>query len=202
MSNAFVIDEEGRPCDTDYMELRESVLLTDDDYRLFPEAGPRFQLIEGGLYMSPSPSRYHQAIARNITYLLMKHLERNPIGEVFQAPLDVYLGRHDVFQPDILFVSCGRKGILAEDGVHGAPDAVVEILSPATARLDRESKLKVYARSGVREMWIVDPNSKTISVFEFDRDVANPIAVHGATSSFASISFPGLMIDAEAVFRS
>jgi len=88
------------------MAIAQAPLLTADDYRLMPETGPRYQLVEGELIMSPAPNRYHQDISRNIEFLLLKYLEKNPIGEVYDAPFDVYLGEHSVFQPDL--VRCNR----------------------------------------------------------------------------------------------
>src|SRR5689334_3185039 len=119
--------------------------LAKDDYRQLPDNGPRFQLIEGELYMSPVPNRYHQVISRNIAFLLLKHLEKNPLGELYHAPFDVYLSEHDVFQPDIVFVRKKNFDVLTDAGIEGTPDFVVEILSPSNAYLDKQAKLRVYA---------------------------------------------------------
>ena len=80
-------------------------LITVDDYRELPEGPPHYQLIEGKLHLSPSPTRYHQVVCRNIQFLLMKYLDQHPVGEVFQAPSDVYLTDYDVYQPDLFYVS-------------------------------------------------------------------------------------------------
>src|SRR5437588_6676657 len=105
-------------------------LLTAHHYRLLPENGPRYQLIEGALYMAPAPNRYHQDISRNLEYILLDYLEEHPIGKLYDAPFDVYFDKHNVFQPDIVFVSKSRLSILTKAGAEGAPDFVVEILSP------------------------------------------------------------------------
>src|SRR5688572_17196961 len=105
-----------------------SGMLTADDYRLLPEGGPRYQLVEGELCVAPAPNRYHQIISRNIQFLLMKYLERNPIGELYDAPLDVYLSETDVFQPDLVFVARAHFEVLTDAGIEGTPDLVVEIL--------------------------------------------------------------------------
>src|SRR5580765_478939 len=110
-------------------------LITVDDYRELPEGPLHYQLIEGKLHMSPSPTRYHQVVCRNIQFLLMKYLEQHPLGEVFQAPSDVYLTDYDVYQPDLFYVSNENAAILTQQGAAGAPDLVIEVLSPAPARL-------------------------------------------------------------------
>lgn len=109
-------------------------LLTVENYKILPETGPRYQLIEGDLYMAPAPNRYHQDISRNLEYILLEYLEKHPIGKLYDAPFDVYLDQYNVFQPDILVVLNDRLAILTEAGAEGAPDFVVEVLSPKTAR--------------------------------------------------------------------
>ena len=114
-------------------------LLTVEDYRATPE-GTRYQLVEGDLIMAPAPNLFHQSIAGKIHQILANFLDRYPLGKVFIAPCDVYLSEHDVVQPDVLFVANSNLGILQEDGIHGAPDLVIEVLSPATAQLDKKTK--------------------------------------------------------------
>src|SRR5271165_3501072 len=109
-------------------------LITRRDYEDMPQGPPYFQVIEGDLVMSPSPNTFHQTIALNVAELIRHHLKKHPLGEVFVAPLDVFLGDTNVYQPDVFFVSNQRRGIITEQGIEGAPDLVVETLSPATAR--------------------------------------------------------------------
>ncbi|MEP6956748.1 MAG: Uma2 family endonuclease, partial [Chthoniobacterales bacterium] len=110
-------------------------LLTVENYKILPETGPRYQLIEGDLYMAPAPNRYHQEIAVNLEYILRGYIEKNPVGKLYHAPFDVYLDDYNVFQPDVLVVLNEQLSILTDAGAEGAPDFVVEILSPKTARL-------------------------------------------------------------------
>src|ERR1041385_869982 len=128
--------------------------------------------------MSPSPTWYHQKILSNLAKLLFRYLDKEPIGELISAPLDTYLTELNVYQPDILFVSNERKKIFKKEGVHGAPNFVIEILSPRTAKYDRGAKRDIYARTGVRELWLVDPESKTIQVFHFAQSADVPVATH------------------------
>jgi Uma2 family endonuclease len=175
-------------------------LLTVENYKILPETGPRYQLIEGDLYMAPAPNRYHQDISRNLEYILLEYLEEHPIGKLYDAPFDVYLDEHNVFQPDIIFVSNARRSILTDAGAEGAPDFVVEILSPKTARLDRDNKRRVYATSGVGELWIIAPEARRIEVYLLAADAANPAATHGESDSFESSLFPGLRFDSARIF--
>jgi Uma2 family endonuclease len=149
--------------------------LTVQHYRNLPETGPRYQLVDGDLYMAPAPNRFHQEISRNLEFLLMKYLEEHPIGALYHAPFDVYLTETDVFQPDILIVLNERRYILTDAGAEGCPDFVVEILSPKTRRLDLENKMRTYARQGVQELWIIDPDSLELLVYQFSKDLSNPV---------------------------
>lgn len=183
------------------MPVTASPRLTKEDYRLLPDSGPRYQLIEGELYMSPAPNRFHQVISRNIEFILLKYLESNPRGEVYDAPFDVYLSEHDVFQPDIVFVAKENFKVLTDAGVEGAPDFAVEILSPTTAYLDKKSKLRVYARTGLKELWIVDPEPRLIHVYRLQENPDQPVATYSERDSFTSPHFPGLEIRGSEVFK-
>lgn len=175
--------------------------LTRYDYANLPEFGPRFQLVEGELHMAPAPNRYHQDISRNLEWLLLNYLEDHAIGRVYDAPFDVYLTDLNVFQPDIIFVSKANEHILTDAGAEGAPDLVVEILSPKTARFDKETKREIYARTGVTELWIIDPEPRTLSRFCLRENSQTPVAVLREGDSLASPLFPGLRIALAEVFK-
>ncbi len=175
--------------------------LTKEDYRKLPDSGPRFQLIEGELYMSPAPNRYHQVISRNLVFLLLKYLEQHPLGELYHAPFDVYLSDHDVFQPDLVFVRKENFAVLTDAGVEGTPDFVVEILSPSNAYLDRNAKLRVYARTGVKELWLIDPEARVIQVYQLQADARAPAATYTEADTFNSAYFPGLDIRPTEIFK-
>lgn len=175
--------------------------LTKEDYRRLPEAGPRFQLVEGDLYMSPAPNRFHQIVSRNLEFLLMKYLEANPIGELYHAPFEVYLSENDVFQPDLVFVKQDHYDILTDAGVEGTPDFIVEILPPSNAYLDKTAKLRVYARTGVGELWLVDPKARSVQVFSLQQDAERPLATYLEGDTWTSPHFPGLRITGAEIFR-
>jgi Uma2 family endonuclease len=139
--------------------------LTYAEYEKLPE-GTRAQLIDGELVMSPSPTPYHQTILGRINVVFREYIEARNLGVVFFAPLDVYLGETEVYQPDLLYISNERLGIIGETKIEGAPDLVVEILSPTTAYYDLKHKKEIYASTGVKEYWIVDPIEKSVEVFE------------------------------------
>jgi Uma2 family endonuclease len=183
------------------MALTKDLLVTAEDYRVMPETGPRYQLIEGQLHISPAPNRYHQDISRNIEMIIVNFLQVHPLGKVYDAPFDVYLSEHDVFQPDIIFVANERRSILTEAGAKGAPNLVIEILSPGTARLDKIPKRQIYAATGVQELWLVEPETKSIEVYRLGTDSQKPAAVYQEQDSFQSICLPGLTFAGAEIFK-
>jgi len=138
-------------------------LLTYEDYRALPDDGRRYELLEGEIQVAPAPSTRHQLISRNLEFLLHAHARERRLGEVMDAPVDVILDRGTVVQPDLLFVSSARLGIISERGIEGAPDLAVEILSESTQAIDRGAKRQLYARYGVLHYWIVDPASRSLA---------------------------------------
>ena len=170
------------------------------DYLLLPE-GDRRELIEGDFYVVPAPKFRHQIISRNLGMLLWEFVRGKTLGQVVSAPTDVVLSRESVVQPDILFVSNERRGIITEDNVSGAPDLVVEILSPSTAERDRELKRTLYARYGVREYWIVDPEDSSVEVMALE-DAGFVSARRYTSGQVESLVLPGLGIALAEIFAS
>ena len=139
-----------------------------EDVLRMPDDGNRYEFIGGRLYMTPAPVTRHQRVLRGLWLALWRVLMDSGHGEVFSAPLLVeFPGTGDRVQPDLLFVSSERRAIIGEKQVLGAPDLVVEILSPTTAHRDRGIKLDLYARHGVRQYWIVDPVEDVVDVWRF-----------------------------------
>lgn len=167
------------------------------DYLLLPEQDRR-ELIGGDFYfMPPSPNFSHQSISRNLGKLLWDFVRANNIGVVVSAPMDVVFSDFDVVQPDILFISNEKRNIITETNISGAPDLVVEILSPSTADRDRELKLSLYTRFGVNEYWIVDPENNTVQVLELGTDTTRSYT----SGEISSSVLPELRINVEDVFR-
>jgi|KBSSwiStaDraftv2_1062776.scaffolds.fasta_scaffold50139_6 Uma2 family endonuclease len=140
--------------------------LTYDDLVAMPDDGLRRELIDGELYVTPSPNHRHQSIVLNLAFHIKAHLREHRIGRVFVAPLDVLFSQVDVVEPDVLFVRRQRESeVLAENYLVGAPDLVVEVGSPSTRRTDERAKQRLYERFAVAEYWIVDPDLDAIKVF-------------------------------------
>ncbi|MBN1960348.1 MAG: Uma2 family endonuclease [Deltaproteobacteria bacterium] len=105
----------------------QPLILTYDDYLRFPNDGKRYEIFEGEVEMNPAPLVIHQRISRKLEFILLTYIEKNNLGEIFDAPVDVILSRTNVVQPDLVFVAKERSSIIAERGIFGAPDLVVEI---------------------------------------------------------------------------
>ena len=177
------------------------LLLTIDDYRALPETGPRYQLIEGDLYLAPAPNRFHQDISRNLQFELHSYLKTNPIGKLYNAPFDVYLDEHNAFQPDLIVVLNEHAGILTETGAEGAPELVVEILSPKTRQLDLVNKKRVYATRGVRELWIIDPEPGIVTIHRFAEGGKESVSEAAESGVLMTPLLPGLKISARLLYE-
>jgi Uma2 family endonuclease len=153
-------------------------------FESLPEGTPA-QLIENNIVMSsPAPLDIHQKVLVEIHFQLLSLVKKKHLGETRVAPYDVYLGRKNVFQPDILFISNERLHLIEKNGLHGAPDLVIEILSPGTAKYDLEEKKDVYERFGVKEYWIVEPASRSVEGYFLINDYFEKIlAKDGEISS-------------------
>jgi Uma2 family endonuclease len=141
------------------------VRLTYDDYLLFPEDGRRHEILDGEHYVTAAPYIRHQIVQQRLNFALSRIVEPAGLGQILSEPVDVLLSRHDIVQPDLLFIARERLGILTRRNVQGAPDLVVEILSSSSQRIDREIKREAYERAGVSEYWLVDPELDTVTVY-------------------------------------
>ena len=170
------------------------------DYLIAPDDA-RYELIDGELIMSPSPNRLHQSASLNLSVDLGFLARRTVIGYVFAAPFDVVLSDTDVVQPDIMFVSNARAHIITDDNIRGAPDLVVEILSPSTAERDRTFKRDLYARHGVKEYWMVDTELRLIRQLLLDGDEFRLAGVFGIGDTLVSPTLNGHALNVSDVFR-
>lgn len=178
-----------------------STKFTHADLLALPEDNKRREIIDGELYVTPSPKLNHQDILLNLASAFRSYLKSHPVGRVFMAPLDVILSDYDVLQPDLLFVRNERKEIL-KDWVRGAPDLAVEILSPSTAARDRGIKLKAYARFGVKEYWIVDPEGQTIELYRLAPEGYELTRTFRHEEGFSSPLLPGFALPVGSIFQS
>ena len=182
------------------VSVNTKIKFTYKDYKSLPESETkRYELIEGELIMVPSPNIYHQRISRKLEFLLEDFVEKNKLGEIFYAPCDVHMGEN-VVQPDILFVSKEHSYVITEEEIKGAPDLVIEILSPATAERDRTYKKVLYARYGVREYWIVDPEEKTIEVLTLKKEGYETFGIYKMQETLNSPLLSGLSINLTKIF--
>jgi Uma2 family endonuclease len=171
-----------------------------EDYRKPPEGAPH-QMIGGKLVLTPAPGTYHQIISARLGHCLMGFIDKKNAGVMLAAPVDVYLGDRETYQPDILFVGRDRAGIIKPERISGSPDLVMEIISPNTAYYDLRKKFKVYEKSGVKEYWIVDPEERSVQVFVLkDRSFVLDQEV-GPSGSVSSRLLDGLTVDLEGIFR-
>jgi Uma2 family endonuclease len=141
------------------------VILTYRDYEALPADGRRYELHEGELSVTPAPSPRHQRISRNLYRVLDRHVEDRRLGEVLYAPLDCILSDTTVVQPDLVYLDASRLQAVSARGIEGPPTLIVEILSPATASIDRSTKRQLYARHGVPFYWIVDPEARALEAY-------------------------------------
>ena len=132
---------------------------TVDDY-LQLEEGLLAQLIDGQLIMSPAPTTTHQRVLGRL-YLLFEKLA----GEAFFSPVDLYINKKNVLQPDLVYISEDKKEIITDRGIEGVPDLVIEVISPSNSFIDRNTKRKKYLALGVTEYWIIDPNNETLEIY-------------------------------------
>ena len=148
-------------------EMEEGIVrykATIEEFWALPESMLPIEYINGEIIMSPTPTVAHQAVLRNVFRVLDEFVQRTATGSVFFAPLDVVLPSGDVVQPDAFFLTNEESARAhAATRVHGAPSFLVEVLSPGSIKHDAIRKRHLYEKNGVREHWIVDPKTKTVS---------------------------------------
>ena len=175
------------------------VKYTYEDYMRTPD-DVRYELLDGELILSPSPRTAHQRTSMKILIPLITFVKENELGEVFHAPYDVALDDFNVVQPDILFVSNERAHIVTELNIQGAPDLVIEILSPSTARRDRTQKRSLYERHDVKEYWQGDTDAKEVTVLTLENGVYRVAGVYGAGQTVVSPLLEGFALRVDDIF--
>ncbi len=172
--------------------------LTYEDLEQLPDDGKRYEILDGRLIELTSPSVAHQRVLRRLLRWLDHFVTEHDLGEVFSAPLDVRLAPHNIVQPDLVFVSYASFGVVQDRPIEGAPDLLVEILSPSTRERDQGQKLEIYARHGVREYWTVDTDNQTLTVFALVDHGYEAVTQDDGIARSAVL--PGLTIDLAALF--
>jgi Uma2 family endonuclease len=149
--------------------MNTSVRFTYEDLEQFPDDGKRREIIGGELYTMPSPSPKHQRIVGNFFFELTLFIRSHPFGEVFVAPVDVIFHIDDVIIPDVVYISKQRQDLISKRGVEGAPDLVIEIISPSSVKRDLEVKRKLCQREGVVVYIAVDPDREQVYGWDGDK---------------------------------
>ena len=161
----------------------------------------RYELLHGELVMAAAPLIAHQYILIKLVAKVETFVDERNLGTVYCAPFDVVLSDTNVVQPDLLFISNERAQIITPDNIQGAPDLVVEILSPATAERDRSVKFELYAEHGVHEYWIVDPDARTITVFLLDGGEFEEVDTYSEGETLTSPMLAGFTFKLDGKFR-
>ncbi len=173
---------------------------TYEDYLKTPDE-IRYELIEGDLFMAPSPVTKHQRISRKLAVSIDKFVTDNNLGEVFIAPFDVHFDNTNVVEPDILFITKDRLSIIKEKNIEGAPDFIIEIVSESSGYRDTIQKKKLYARFGVKEYWIVACDDKLVEVYQLkNKNEYTLIKTYFENDIIESHVIKGLNIDLGKIF--
>jgi Uma2 family endonuclease len=174
--------------------------MTYADYLAMPEDGRRYEILDGELVEMSSPTTRHQRVLLELAVQIHRLVKERGRGTVLCAPCDVVLAQDQVVQPDILYVSEERRAIVQKAAVMGAPDFLIEVLSPSNRAWDRVRKRRVYGKSGVREYWIVDPEEKTIEVYRLEGSELLLVPTIGDGDVECLAGLPGLRVSPAEVF--
>ncbi len=168
--------------------------VTYDEYAAMPDDGRRYELIDGELLVTPSPSWSHQRVVGALFAILRQHVRARQLGEVVVSPFDVILTPKNAPQPDIVFVAREREDRVSERGVEGAPTLVVEVLSPSRPALDLVKKRKLYFDNSIPHYWIADPEKRSLEgLVRGSRDYTTEARFDGDGTAVLS-PFPDLVI--------
>ena len=176
---------------------------TYEDYQNLP-GDDRYELINGEFILVSAPNRAHQAASMGFSLELGGIVRSNDLGWVFAAPFEVVLTDPEginIIQPDIIFVSKERERIITPANIQGAPDLLVEILSPSTGRRDRTIKLDLYARHGVGEYWLADPDAQTITFMLLKDGEYETVGGYGMGDTLTSPILKGFSVSLDRIFR-
>ncbi len=171
--------------------------MTDDEFFQYAPDDRKAELIDGVFYMPDAPSDSHERLNIFLITLLRIYVEEKNLGEVRGSKTAVNLAVGHDYEPDVLFVARHRTGIIEHQGIFGAPDLAVEILSPGTAHLDRGLKRRTYAQAGVRELWLLDPDSARKSAFYQQRGEDGLVEIKPEGGVIRSLAIPGFWLKTE-----
>ncbi|HHH40910.1 MAG TPA: Uma2 family endonuclease [Chloroflexi bacterium] len=174
---------------------------TYEDYLRLPDDGRRYEIIQGVLYVTAAPRFNHQYVVGELFAALRAYVRERGLGVVIPAPFEVHLGeRIRPVQPDLIFLRAERQPSPEAGHFEGAPDLVVEVLSPSTARTDRVVKFWVYEQSGVPEYWIVDPHARSVEVYLLREGIYTLHGQYVGSETLTSPTFPELALPVQSLF--
>jgi Uma2 family endonuclease len=160
-----------------------------------------YELIDGEIMRKQAPKPLHQQIAWRLTSAIDRFLKENPIGQAFFSPIDVFFDDYNNTQPDLLFISSARSFIIdLENGIMGAPDLIVEIISPSSIKIDRFDKKEMYKKFAVKEFWLIDPKNQTLEIYSFEKDDYKLHQFLERDGMIDSLVLKGLEVDANDLF--
>ncbi|MFD2570159.1 Uma2 family endonuclease [Spirosoma soli] len=183
-----------------YREFREMEFDDNDPFQ--------YELLDGEIMKKNAPTPWHQRLSRLLLRQLDNHVTEKKLGEVFYAPIDVFLNDYNAPQPDLIFVSEVNKALITNDGIMYVPDLVVEIISPSSIRRDRFDKRDIYERFAIPEYWIADPQNQEIEVYSLAETGKYELyciasvqdLVRGEGFTVKSKVLPALQIDIRSLF--
>ena len=176
--------------------------LTYDAYLAMPEIKQRYSILDGELVLAAAPNPSHQTIVQELLLKLTPFVRERQLGRVFVAPLDVVIRREPLRtrQPDVMFIGQERRFIIGPQVIEGAPDLVIEVLSPANTRQELQGKLDDYRTIGVREAWVVSPEARTVEVLQLAPGAMQRLGLYGLGDLLASQVLPDLRLTVDDIF--
>lgn len=186
----------------DWVSGPEQGMWTYSDYSALPDNGSHYEVVSGVLYMTPAPSWSHQEVVFEIASYLRNYVRNTGLGGVFVAPVDVELAPDVVFQPDVVVLLKSSRNKLQGNHIVGAPDLVVEVVSPGSATYDRYEKNVSYAQARIPEYWIADPATKTVEVLILEGIKYSASGIFQGKALLPSKIVPGLNVPVERFFES
>ncbi|MGQ9888578.1 MAG: Uma2 family endonuclease [Aggregatilineales bacterium] len=159
--------------------------MTATEFRQLPETNRLMELIHGELIVSPSPMSSHRRLVQRIFGLIQAHM---PDGEAMLAPMDVYLDDDNAVQPDVFWVAADSRCVERGGYFYGAPELVVEVVSPASSTRDRRDKFDLYEAHGAREYWLADPAAQHLEVWQRQGERFARLGIFTEGDSFRSVA--------------
>lgn len=184
------------------MSAQVEPIMTVEDLDAMPEDGNRYEVIEGELFVSRAPTYIHQVIIGRLNHSLLGYLDKTSIGESIITP-GLIFSQVDGVIPDMVYMSHERRNdILVDERLRAAPELVIEVVSPGAenTRRDRIAKRQLYAKYGVEEYWVIDPQTRSIEIYRLRGVILDLVAMHTGKQLVETPLLPGWSITADELF--